>query len=56
MIYHTAGDPWFPPEARNRAERIMLNAGVKYYLQVFSGAEHGFALRGNMEDIEQRKS
>lgn len=47
-------DHTFPTEARNRAIDI-LNAGhKKYHLQLFSGVEHGFALRGNPDDPYER--
>lgn len=50
-----AGDPWFPLDARNRAERIMIDTELKYHMQVFSGVNHGFALRGNMDDPAESK-
>ncbi|KAJ5698351.1 hypothetical protein N7462_000356 [Penicillium macrosclerotiorum] len=47
-------DHTFNQEAR-RAAVDVLNSGEKIYqLQVFSGVEHGFALRGNMEDAYER--
>ncbi|KAJ7131061.1 dienelactone hydrolase [Mycena epipterygia] len=48
-------DHTFPAPARHRAEAL-LTAGkkCKFHIQLFSGVEHGFALRGNMEDAYER--
>ncbi|KAL5334619.1 hypothetical protein BJX70DRAFT_411164 [Aspergillus crustosus] len=43
-------DHTFPTDARRKALDIMDRNGARYQLQLFSGVEHGFALRGNMED------
>ena len=47
-------DHTFPTDARRRAIDIMSKNRCKYQLQLFSGVEHGFALRGNMEDAYER--
>ncbi|KAL4966417.1 Alpha/Beta hydrolase protein [Aspergillus stella-maris] len=47
-------DHTFPTEARRRAIDIMSANRSKYQLQLFSGVERGFALRGNMEDAYER--
>lgn len=47
-------DHTFDTESRNKAVDIM-NAGNKiYHLQLFSGVEHGFALRGKMDNAYER--
>ncbi|KAH8655402.1 hypothetical protein BX600DRAFT_385175 [Xylariales sp. PMI_506] len=49
-------DHTFDPESRRRALDIM-QAGKKIFnYQLFSGVEHGFALRGNPDDPYQRKN
>lgn len=40
----------FEADARRRAIDIMQEGKMSYQLQLFSGVEHGFALRGNMEN------
>jgi dienelactone hydrolase len=47
-------DHTFDTESRNRAVDIMRNREKRWNLQVFSGVEHGFALRGNMDDGYER--
>ncbi|CDO68501.1 hypothetical protein BN946_scf184499.g26 [Trametes cinnabarina] len=47
-------DRTFPVESRRRAEDILVEQKAKYYIQVFSGVEHGFALRGDMSVPIQR--
>ncbi|EAU32641.1 conserved hypothetical protein [Aspergillus terreus NIH2624] len=47
-------DHTFNQESRRTALQI-LQAGKKtYHLQLFSGVEHGFALRGNMDNAYER--
>ena len=48
-------DHTFPTESRNKAIDILQNAGKPYQLQVFSGVEHGFALRCNLDNPYERK-
>ncbi|KAJ7486712.1 hypothetical protein FB451DRAFT_1227875 [Mycena latifolia] len=52
-------DITFPAPARHRAEELLTSSkykdkGLKFHIQLFSGVEHGFALRGNMEDAYER--
>ncbi|KAF5351414.1 hypothetical protein D9758_013509 [Tetrapyrgos nigripes] len=42
-------DHTFPLESRRRAEDILVEVKAKYYIQVFSGVKHGFAVRGDPE-------
>ncbi|KZT43708.1 alpha/beta-hydrolase [Sistotremastrum suecicum HHB10207 ss-3] len=44
----------FSAEARRKAEDILQSKKAIYYLQIFSGVEHGFALRGNMDNENER--
>jgi dienelactone hydrolase len=48
-------DHTFPPDARNKAVEILQDAKKSYQLQVFSGVEHGFALRCNLNNPYERK-
>ncbi|KAF2192418.1 NAD(P)-binding protein [Zopfia rhizophila CBS 207.26] len=47
-------DHTFDIESRNKAVDLMREHKKTYHLQLFSGVEHGFALRGNMEDTYER--
>ena len=48
-IDHTFGE-----EARREALSIMQEDKKTYNFQLFSGVEHGFALRGNMDNPYER--
>ncbi|KAK9784268.1 putative Dienelactone hydrolase domain-containing protein [Seiridium cardinale] len=47
-------DHTFPTDARNRAINVLNAGGKPYHLQLFSNVEHGFALRGDMENPYER--
>ncbi|KAF5339957.1 hypothetical protein D9758_016755 [Tetrapyrgos nigripes] len=47
-------DHTFPLESRRRAEDILVEVKAKYYIQVFSGVKHGFAVRGDPEVEDER--
>ncbi|KAF5339943.1 hypothetical protein D9758_016765 [Tetrapyrgos nigripes] len=47
-------DHTFPLESRRRAEDILVEVKAKYYVQVFSGVKHGFAVRGDPEVGDER--
>ncbi|ESK94069.1 dienelactone hydrolase [Moniliophthora roreri MCA 2997] len=47
-------DHTFPEAARHRAEEILKTNKRVYHFQLFSGVEHGFALRGNMDEPYER--
>jgi dienelactone hydrolase len=47
-------DQTFDDEARNLAVSIMKGGKKEFQLQLFSGVEHGFALRGDMENKYER--
>jgi len=49
-------DHTFGAEERNKAIDILIEDKKKYQLQLFCGVDHGFALRGNMEDAYERWS
>lgn len=49
-------DHTFDTASRRRALEIMQEENKTYQLQLFSGVEHGFALRGNMENHYERKA
>ncbi|KAI1506421.1 Alpha/Beta hydrolase protein [Biscogniauxia marginata] len=42
-------DHTFPTDSRNKAVDILQAGKKQYHLQLFSGVEHGFALRGNID-------
>ncbi|KAJ7827988.1 Alpha/Beta hydrolase protein [Mycena leptocephala] len=44
----------FPTEFRRRAEDILIETTAKYQIQVFSGVEHGFAVRGDLANPDGR--
>ncbi|KAF7328757.1 hypothetical protein MVEN_02504400 [Mycena venus] len=44
----------FPTELRRRAEDILVENKAQYHIQVFSGVQHGFAVRGDMEKPNAR--
>ncbi|KAF7360779.1 hypothetical protein MVEN_00809900 [Mycena venus] len=44
----------FPTEFRRRAEDILVEKKAQYHIQMFSGVEHGFAVRGDMEKPDTR--
>lgn len=41
-------DHIFPPEKRHRSEEILKKGGHPYQINLFSGVEHGFAVRGDV--------
>jgi hypothetical protein len=45
----------FPTESRNTAIDILRNNKKHYQLQLFSGVQHGFALKGNVDVPYERK-
>lgn len=47
-------DHTFDTESRRRAIDIIQNGKTPYQLQLFSGVEHGFALRGDMNNPYER--
>lgn len=48
-------DQTFPAESRHIAEKILADNKQSYHFQLFSGVEHGFALRGDMSVENERK-
>jgi dienelactone hydrolase len=48
-------DHTFPTEFRNEAIDILQKGHKPYQLQVFSGVEHGFALRCNLDNHYERE-
>jgi len=47
-------DQTFGVESRNRAVEIMQTQKKAYQVQLFSGVQHGFALRCNLDDAYER--
>jgi len=47
-------DGTFDLEHRRRAEDILVEDKKTYHFQVFSGVKHGFAVRGNPDDENER--
>jgi dienelactone hydrolase len=48
-------DHTFDVEGRREALDILQREKKVYQYQLFSGVEHGFALRGNMENAYERE-
>jgi dienelactone hydrolase len=48
-------DHTFDVESRRRALHILQAGKKRYHYQLFSGVEHGFALRGNQDDPYERE-
>ncbi|KAI5928193.1 hypothetical protein F4810DRAFT_698823 [Camillea tinctor] len=48
-------DHTFSVDSRNTAISLLTEEKKQYHLQLFSGVEHGFALRGNMDNPYERK-
>ncbi|KAJ7161846.1 dienelactone hydrolase family-domain-containing protein [Mycena crocata] len=44
----------FPTDLRRRAEDILVERKAQYEIQVFSGVEHGFAVRGDLANPDIR--
>jgi len=44
----------FPTEFRRRAEDLLVEKKAQYQIQVFSRVQHGFAVRGDMENSDAR--
>lgn len=49
-------DHTFDTESRRRALDLLHTGNTPYQLQLFANVEHGFALRGNMENPYERES
>ena len=47
-------DQIFPAENRHKSEATLRETGLPYQINLFSGTEHGFAVRANLEVKEQR--
>ncbi len=54
--YKSEVDHTFPLESRRRAEDILVAKKAVYTFQVFSGVTHGFAVRGDPNISDSRKS
>lgn len=48
-------DHTFNVESRRRAVDILIKRKQSYQVQLFSGVQHGFALRGDMNNPYERK-
>lgn len=49
-------DQPFPAKSRHVSEEILIEKKATFHYQLFSGVEHGFAVRGNMQDKNERRS
>ncbi|EJU04300.1 alpha/beta-hydrolase [Dacryopinax primogenitus] len=47
-------DHTFPAEGRHKAEEILAKNKIPYHFQLFADVAHGFAIRGDMSDENQR--
>ena len=46
-------DRVFPVEKRHETEATLKEMGIPYQINVYSGVEHGFALRGDLSKPDQ---
>lgn len=51
---HVETDSIFPAPKRYESEDILAKAGYPYQINLFSGVEHGFAVRGDPAQPVQR--
>lgn len=47
-------DSIFPAELRHKSEAILADTGQRYMISLYSGVEHGFAVRCNQDIREER--
>ncbi|KAI0159311.1 dienelactone hydrolase [Pestalotiopsis sp. NC0098] len=47
-------DSIFPAELRHKSEEILIQSGVPYQLNLFSSVSHGFAVRCDLQQKDQR--
>lgn len=47
-------DSIFPSDMRHKSEVILQKTGLPYQINLFSGVEHGFAVRGSEEKKVER--
>ncbi|KAH6643671.1 dienelactone hydrolase [Boeremia exigua] len=47
-------DQIFPAEKRRESEDILKDVGVPYHMALYSGVEHGFAVKGDLAGQRQR--
>lgn len=47
-------DTIFPAELRHKSEEILKKTGQPWQINLFSGVEHGFAVRGDPKDQRQK--
>lgn len=53
-IYAAETDDIFPPEKRRETEDVLTNVGATWVCSTFSGTQHGFSVRGNLNVKEVR--
>lgn len=56
LVHVAETDSAFPLDKRRRAEDLLVEGKKVYYIQVFSGVSHGFAVKGNPDIEAERKS
>ncbi|CAJ2509482.1 Uu.00g145080.m01.CDS01 [Anthostomella pinea] len=47
-------DSLMPPERRAQIEALLLDTGLAYTLSLYGGTQHGFGVRANISDPEQK--
>lgn len=47
-------DSIFPAELRHKSEEILKEGGHPYQINLYSGVEHGFAVRGDISKKEHK--
>ena len=52
--YFTETDAIFPAEKRHKSEEILQKTGQPYQINLYSGTEHGFAVRSDISKAVTR--
>jgi dienelactone hydrolase len=47
-------DNIFTTEKRHKSEEILIKTGQPWQINLYSGTEHGFSVRGDLDDKKQR--
>lgn len=54
LCYHAEVDERLTPEQRFNLEKLLTATGETYSISLYSGTQHGFAVRANISDPQQK--